>query len=142
MPALKMRQRAKPIGVPSMLHKLISNEPAGREEEVDALLIRHDPAMRIGFSSQRDASGRPRITVRSHRVPERSALAAFTGVPLRNHVVAGAKQLEIVQVVQHGNAFRPQFPQNRGSQVVVDVAHVRDVGTELTDHSSDFCSRV
>ena len=64
---------------------------------------------------------------------ELSAATALAGSSFGHHVVSGAEQLEIVQVIKNRYALRFELPKNRRGQVMIDVAHMRDVGTESGD---------
>jgi hypothetical protein len=49
MNVLKMGQHFEERGIPAMLDKLVTNEPAGGEKQVDTLTIRSQPAMNVSF---------------------------------------------------------------------------------------------
>src|SRR5262249_61191421 len=83
-----------------------------------------------------------RITTLANDVVEAPALTSVAGTPSRNHVVAWTEQFEVVHVVQHRYALCLQFPEDRRREVVVDVAHVRNIRTEIRDHPADFFSRL
>ena len=79
------------------------------------------------------------MTPAPDHVAECAARTAFTRVTFRqNHVVSGAEQLEIVDVVDDRNAAGFQFPQNRWRKMVIDVPHMRDVRPEGFDHVTHF----
>jgi hypothetical protein len=93
--------------------------------------------MKIGFSHQQQRrTWRAGVTAFSENVPEPTATTSFTRIPLCHHVVGGAEQLEIIQMKEHGHTPSLQLPKNRWGEVVINVAHVRDIGTKFTDNLS------
>ena len=94
--------RAEPV-----LQKLFFGETAGSQEMIDAFLVSAQPAMEIGFGhQQKRRTGRPGITAFGENVPELPAATALASMSFGHHVVSRAKQLEVVQVIDHRHAQR------------------------------------
>src|SRR5207244_3676262 len=133
--ALKVREYVDVAGAPALFDQLLFHEKAGSEEAVYAILVSVQPLVEVGLCGEhKRAPPPPRVAALANRVPEPATAATFASVPVRDHVVAWAKQLEIVEMVKHRNALRLQFPENGWREVVIDVAHVRHIGTKLPNH--------
>src|SRR5579864_4088252 len=123
------------LRVEAVLHEFVFGKTAGGQEVIDAPAVSSQPAMEIGFGHQEQrGTRRPGVTTLGENVPEPSATTALARMSFGYHVVGGAKQLEIVQMIEHRDALRLEFPENRRGQVVIDVAHVRNVGMKISDH--------
>ena len=78
---------------------------------------------------KRNAAERQRIldaAVTQH-VVIRTSLAAFADTGRIEHAVGWTGDLEVVQRHHHRHATRPQQPQDRGRDVVIDVMSVADI---------------
>ena len=95
-----------------MLHELVAYKLAGREKKIHALAIGAEPAVNVGLGCESHPGTYSGIAFRGDHMPKSAALARFARLPLRNQVVAGTQQLEIIQVVEHRNILRFQFPKN------------------------------
>src|SRR5579862_6282931 len=93
--------------------------------------------MNVGLGRQRHPRPHTRVATRRQNVPELPVPATFAGFSARNQVVAGAKQLEIVDVINDWYILRSQFPQKRRREVMVDVANVRYIGAEFREHGAE-----
>ena len=138
--ALKMGQLSKTAAVPPMFDELVTDKPARRQKQIDALLIALHASMRVGFGGKRDPSSHPRVAVRRQSVPESAAFTPLACLTVGHHVVAGTQKLEIIEVIKHRNSMRLQFPQYRWREVVIDVSHMRDIGPKLPDHAANLLS--
>src|SRR5689334_4774437 len=75
-------------------------------------------------------------------MPESPSPASFACTAVRHQVVGRAYQLEVIQVVEHGDALGFQLPQNGWGQVMIDVAHVGDIRTKFRDQATQLLSRL
>src|SRR5208337_229767 len=142
MRLLKMREHLKLGAVPAMLDEFVAHKPAGREKQAHALPEGAQTAVNVGLGHQRQARAESRIAARPQRMPEGAAFARFADLSLRKQVVAGAEQLEIVQVIDDGNVLRFQYPEDGRRDMMIDIAHMSNVRTEFLDHGPDAPPRL
>lgn len=103
---LKMGKDGNFLCVETILDKFLFYEPAGSEELIDAFLVGSQPAMEIGFGHQQQPGTRGSgVTTLGENVSELSATTALARLSFRDQIVGGAKQLEVVQVIEHGDAL-------------------------------------
>ena len=75
-------------------------------------------------------------------MPELAPFARLARLPLQYQVIGRAEQLKVIDVIDHGNVLRFQFPQNRRRQMVIDAPNMRDIRPELLDHRANPPPRV
>src|SRR5258706_2190485 len=99
--------------IPSMCDEGIPHKLAWGKKTVHTFAVGTQPFVDVGLGGERNPRGHPRIALGLHHMPEAATLASFTSLSLRYKVVARAEELEIVQVINHGNTLGSQFPQDR-----------------------------
>src|SRR5579871_4673741 len=125
-----------------MFRKFVAHKLARREKPSYTSSICAEPPMHVGLGRQRQPRPQTRIATRPQNVPELPVPAKFAGFSARNQVVAGAKQLEIVDVINDWYILRFQFPQKRRREVMVDVANMRYIGAEFREHGAEAPPRL
>ncbi|MGE5737092.1 MAG: hypothetical protein ACM34E_18505, partial [Acidobacteriota bacterium] len=61
-------------------------------------------------------------------MPKLTSSASVTDLAVRNQVVGGTDQFQVVDVIKNGDTLTVELPQNRRREVVVDVANMCHVG--------------
>ena len=129
---LEMGKDLNAIGGESVGDQLAANELAGSEEQIDATLIGSQPFVKVGFGGEHDGAGaRAGITVLSDDVGEGALFASGAGFAVRDAVVGRAEDLEVVQVVENGDAAALEFPEDRRREMMIDAADVGDVRAKV-----------
>src|ERR1700740_3302278 len=107
-----------------MFDKLVAHKLAGRQKAIHAFPVCPEPFMDVSLRYERYPRAQAGITLLLDRVPELAALAGLTGLPAQNQIVAGAQDLEIVQVIQDRNSLLLQLPQDGRRQMMIDISHM------------------
>jgi hypothetical protein len=95
--------------------QLVAHEFAGSQEHVHAAFVSSQPFVQVCFGCKNHcARTRAGIATLRGGVVESALTAEFAGTPMGDKIVGGAHNLEIVQVVEHGDPLALQFPKNRG----------------------------
>jgi hypothetical protein len=140
---LKVVENINFVAVEAVLDQLLANELAWCQEPIHAFGVSAQQPVKVSLGSQNQRGSRPPlVTARGHHMPEPSARATITVAAMSDQVVARANDLEIVQVIEDGNALRMQFPKDRRGEMVIDVAHVRDVRPECRQDPAQFSSHL
>src|SRR5689334_7181277 len=101
-----------------MFHQALSHELAGRKQDVDTFVVSPKPLVQVGFcGKQQRRTTRPGIAAASHGSSKLTTAALLTSLTQRHHVVAGAEQLEVIEMVDNGHALSLQFPEDRRRQM-------------------------
>ncbi len=115
------------------LDQLVAHEFAGSQEHLHTTFVGPQPFVQVGLGGKnRRAGTRPGVATLCGSVVKSAVTAEFASAAIGDKIVGGAQDLEIVQVVEHGDPLALQFPKNRGRQVVVDAANVRQIGREVS----------
>jgi hypothetical protein len=97
--------------VPPALDEQAAHEFSRREQARDALGIRSEPALQVRLSGEEGSNGGgPGITGSSYNMPELAAATLATRFAPTDPVIAGANQLEVVDVVEHRNLLQAKLP--------------------------------
>src|SRR5713226_1086798 len=123
--SLKMRQHFNLLGGETSADQLGANKFGGREKH--------------------GRRARPHVTVFRDRVKVIAPEAQFARSSMRHEIVVRTQDLEVVQVIDNGDALSLQFPQNRRRQVMIDSANVgqiRRVVAEAGTHAAPGGGRI
>ena len=102
-----MRKHLDSVRAPAELLQLRFHELAGSQEHVDTVAIGVKPLVQERFCRQNRRSGSSAVVAAlRHDIPETVSVTALADFVVGNKVVVWAKQLEIVQVINDGNAMR------------------------------------
>src|SRR6185437_10542299 len=107
-----MRQNIDLSFIPAMLHELFFYKFARSQKQIHAILVRLQPFVGIGLERKHGAGAAASgVAAFTQYVPEASSLATLASISPGNHVVCGAEQLEIIQVVNNRNFVGLQLPE-------------------------------
>jgi hypothetical protein len=113
--SLKVRQNFNALSREPAVDQLIAHEFARSQEHIHAALVSSQPFVQVCFGGKHHrARTRAGIATFGSGVVESAVTAKFAGTPIGDKIVGWAQNLEVVQMVEHGDPLALQFPKNRG----------------------------
>src|SRR5437870_8788490 len=99
--------------LPPVRDQFLLYELAGSKEARHATLVCSEPFVNVRLRRQHERGPASfRIAAFGRDVPELRSATFLASAAMRHHVVAGAKQLEVILVIDDWHTMLFQFPQN------------------------------